>query len=133
MDFFFNDPNAKPLPPEDVRIQDLTAEPKANGSQIHVVLDILPFQERPNAEIIVTNEDGREVATANIIESMFNKVEMNLHLRVRPTAGTYTVSAKLFYLKFEKVPGTENQLRPLEPVYVDEKTTTFTLTDEVLG
>jgi len=132
MEIFFNNPNEKPLPPEEVRIRELTAEPKAKGRQVFVVLEILPFQERPNAEISITNQDGNEVASANIIESMFTKVEMNIHLRVKPTIGKYTVTAKLFFLKFEKVPGTENQLRPLKPMFVDEKKTFFELTDNLL-
>lgn len=132
MEFFFSDPNEKPLPPEEVRIRELIAKPKMHGQQVFVTLDISPFQERPNAEIIITNQDGIAVASANIIETMFNKVEMNLHLRVKPSAGKYSVTAKLFFLKFEKIPDTENQLRPLDPLFVDQKTTIFELTDELL-
>jgi hypothetical protein len=132
MEIFFNTPNENRLPPEDVRIRKLTAVPKAQGRHVFVVLEILPFQERPNAEISITDQDGKEIASANIIESMFNKVEMNIHLRAKPTVGKYTVTAKLFFLKFEKVPGTENQLEPLEPMLVDEKKTFFELTDDIL-
>ncbi|MEN8172069.1 MAG: hypothetical protein ABFS03_04235, partial [Chloroflexota bacterium] len=62
MDIFFTDPNDIPLPPDEVHIRKLSAEPWPDKKRVHVNLEISPFQKRPSGEIILTDSDGEEAA-----------------------------------------------------------------------
>ncbi|MDD5468758.1 MAG: hypothetical protein PHS96_13230 [Anaerolineales bacterium] len=98
MDIFFQDPSAIPLPPEEVRIRALRAEPRPDGKRVRVTLELTPFLKRPSGEISVSDPAGEEAASASIVESMNPKMEFTLHLRGEPAAGRYTLRAVVFYL-----------------------------------
>lgn len=97
MDIFFSDPDAIPLPPDDVRIQELRAEPWPDNRRVRVYLEITPFQQRPDGNIIIKDAEGQEVANVSIIETIDPKMEFTLHLRGPVRPGTYQVTATLFY------------------------------------
>ena len=42
MDIFFQDPTDIPLPPEEVRIRELTAEPWPDGRRVRVYVELTP-------------------------------------------------------------------------------------------
>ncbi len=86
------------LPPQEVRIQALRAETWPDESRrVRVHLDVTPFLERPNIEVTITNENGDEAASINIIESIDAHMTFTMHLRGITTAGTFTLSASLSY------------------------------------
>ncbi len=119
MDLFFADPSEIPLPPEDVRIRELRAEPYPDGRRVRVYLTVDPFQRRPSAELEVVDSQGRRAAWANVIESQVRKMEMTLHLR-SPQPGSYTLKAVLLYSKIEKPDETaETPPAPMETMIVD--------------
>jgi len=99
MDFFFPDqnPDLQRLPPEQVRIESLSAEPYPDGERIRVNLDITPFLERPRIEVLLTDADGEEVASASFIEPMSWKLEFTLHMRGAQKNGDFKLNALLFY------------------------------------
>jgi hypothetical protein len=97
MDIFFADPDAIPLPPKEVRIQTLDAEPYADGRRVRVRLELTPFLKRPNADLSILNAREEEVASASIIETMEPKMELTLHLRGASQPGDYTLAARVFY------------------------------------
>ncbi len=102
MDFFYNaDPNEKRLPPEEVRIRDLQAQVLEEGRRVKIYLEVDPFQKRPNAELAITDPQGRVVAETSIIESMMRKMELTMHLRGEPLSGQHTLAVTLFYAHFE--------------------------------
>jgi hypothetical protein len=107
MDIFFADPSEVPLPPNEVRIQTLKAEPWPDGQRVRVSLTVDPFQKRPSAEIEIKNSDGRTVAAVTVIESMDRKMEFNLHLREKESSGAYRLSAILYYGESEETEGDE--------------------------
>jgi len=107
MDIFFADPNEVPLPPNEVRIQSLRAEPWPDGKRVRVSLEVDPFQKRPSAEIEIINPEGRTVAAVTIIESMDRKMEFNMHLREKESGGTYQLSVILYYSESEETEGDE--------------------------
>jgi hypothetical protein len=95
--FFFDSVEANPLPPEEVRITGISAEPYPDGQRVRVMVEMSPFQVRPNLELVLLDMEGEEVATANIIEPMNYKIELTLHIRREDPAGTYRLDARLFY------------------------------------
>lgn len=97
MDIFFQDPSDIPLPPDEVRIRQLRAEPWPDGRRVRIYLEVDPFQKRPSAEVVITDSQGIVVAQASVIESMVRKMEFNMHLRQAQPSGRFTVSAVLFY------------------------------------
>jgi hypothetical protein len=125
MDIFFQDPTAIPLPPKEVRIKSLQAEPWPDNRRVRVTLEVTPFQKRPNGEVYITNPLGDEAAAINIIESMLPRMEFTMHLRGENPAGEYRISATLFYLLEP-----ESQETPLEDrprMVVDEVSSSFVI------
>lgn len=99
MDIFFQDPTAIPLPPDEVRIKELRAEPWQDNRRVGIYLEVTPFLKKPNGEVTITNPQGEVTAQASIIETIVPKMELTMHLRASIASGTYTVSATIFYVQ----------------------------------
>lgn len=113
MDIFFTDPTEVPLPPDEIRIRSLRAEPWPDGMRVRVYLEIDPFQKRPNAEIRILDEANREVASLNVIETIERKMEFTMHLRRNDPRGRFQVDALLFYSEpVESEEGEEAEANP---------------------
>ena len=97
MDIFFTDPTEVPLPPDEIRIRSLRAEPWPDGGRVRIYLEIDPFQMRPNAEIRIFDEDEEEVASLNVIETIERKMEFTMHIRRGEPRGRFQIEALLFY------------------------------------
>lgn len=107
MELFFLNPDEVPLPPNEVRIRELNAEPWPDGKRVRIAIEVDPFQKRPNIDILISNQDGKPVAVASIIESMTKKMEITMHLRGTPTVGQYHVRAELYYQQKAEVDNPE--------------------------
>ena len=101
MDIFLQDPNEIRLPPGEVRIRQLSAHSSPNGQRVRVYLEIDPFQKRPNADLVITDQQGHEVATTSIIQNPSRKMELTMHLRTEKLEGAYTLSAVIYYFPEE--------------------------------
>lgn len=97
MEIYFHDPDDIPVPRSDVRIRLLNAIPYPDGQRIKVTLELTPFQERPDAELVILDSEGIEVASASIIETIDPKMEMTLHLLGTPNPGKYILKADVHY------------------------------------
>jgi hypothetical protein len=97
MDIFFTDPTEVPLPPDEIRIRSLRAEPWPDGRRVRIYFEIDPFQMRPNAEIRIFDQDEVEVASLNVVETMERKMEFTMHIRRGDPGGHFQVEALLFY------------------------------------
>jgi hypothetical protein len=97
MDIFFQDPSEVPLPPAEVRIRELKAEPWPDGRRVRVYFEVDPYQRRPNADLTIHDAGGREIAAVSIIEPMDRKMELTMHLRGSRPEGALTLRAVLFY------------------------------------
>lgn len=132
MDIFFHDPDEIPLPPEEVRIRVLRAEPWPDTLRVRIYLEVDPFQKRPSFELDIKDVKDNVVSHTTVIESMVRKMELNMHLRQAHPDGPYTVSAVLFYSDPIPEPGGEPD-HPAEPTQlpepriVDHAETTFSL------
>lgn len=127
MEAFFTDPNEIPLPPEEVRLRRLQAEPWLDRQRVRIKLEIDPFQQRPNADLSITNALGDEVARANILEPFDRILEVNLHLREANPGGEYQVVAVLYYQKTPLENEQESTAVLPEPQIVDRKQISFTI------
>jgi hypothetical protein len=85
------------LPPEEVRIIQLGAEPWPDGRRVRVSLEITPFLERPNIEVTITGKQDQEISSINIIGSIDNRMTFTMHLRGEEITGACTVTAVLNY------------------------------------
>ncbi len=127
MDLFFPNPDEERLPPEQVRLLDLRAEPWPDAKRVKVLIEITPFEKRPSLEISLTDASGSQVASANILETMARRLEINLHLRAPAPAGeVYSLSATLYY---QKPPTQGGEIDyPAEPLVVDHRQISFSIT-----
>jgi hypothetical protein len=112
MEIYFHDPEDIPLPREEVRIRKFNAAPYPDGRRVKVTLELTPFQERPDAELLILNPEGITVSSASIIETIDPKMEMTLHLEGESGPGTYVISAVLQY----RVGNPHEDDNPDEPV-----------------
>jgi hypothetical protein len=120
MDIFFQDPDEVPLPPDEVRIRKIYAEPWSDGRRVRVFLEVDPFQRRPSAELLIFNGQGEEVAQTNIVEAFTRKIELNMHLRESNPAGKYTLKTLLYYTQKPEAEDIENEGEPPAPIVIDE-------------
>jgi hypothetical protein len=133
MDIFFQDPTDIPLPPEEVRIRELTAEPWPDRRKVRVKLELTPFQKRPNGEINILNDKGEEVISVSFIETIDPKMQFTMHLRTLETEGEFTVTATVFYPILENTEETEENsiqeslLLPNEIMVVDQSSHKFSI------
>jgi hypothetical protein len=132
MEFFFQDPNEKRLPPSEVRIRKLEIEPWKDGRRIHVSIEVDPFQQRPNFELTITDSEGNERASVSILESITTKTELTMHIKGSETSGRYTFNAQLFFMeKSPAVSENESDNETLKPYIVDEVEKTFQITSQL--
>lgn len=130
MDIFFADPDDVPRPPEEVRIREFKADPWPDGRRVKIYLEITPFQKRPSGEVLITDHAGQPVATANIIETIDPKMEINMHLRGPVSEGVFTAAMVLFYLEdIDEDQPEEELILPPQRMIVDEAQVTFEIGD----
>jgi hypothetical protein len=97
MDIRMMDSSEIPLPPEEVHLVSVVADPYADGIRLKLRIQVTPFQERPNFEVRITNPLGQEVGSLSIIESMEPTIELTTHLHGDVVPGTYVVRTRLEY------------------------------------
>lgn len=95
--FFFDSMEAAPLPPEEVRIKSVKAEPYPDGQRVRIAVEMTPFQIRPWLELILIDSQGDEIATADIIEPLNYRIELTMHIRKAEPAGRYLLAVRLYY------------------------------------
>jgi len=101
MDFYLPQANADPNPsnrttPEETRITQLSAQPYPDGYRLRVNMEITPFQKRPYIEVTLSDAEGEEVASTNIVEPLGWKLEFTMHIRGE-LHNPYILSARLYY------------------------------------
>jgi hypothetical protein len=127
VDIIFSDLDGIPLPPDEVRIRALRVDPLPNGRLVRVYLEVDPFQKRPNADLTISDDDGRGVASTSIIESMDRNIEIRIHVPGAIREREYSLKAILFYAEFESESNSETVIKPFERRVVDTAETLFTI------
>lgn len=91
-----NNPNLRP--PEEITIEGVQAAPFPDNRRVRVTVELTPFRERPNLDIGIFDQQGRQIASSTAIAIMNVQTSYVLHLRgVDDPIGTYTVRVALFY------------------------------------
>ena len=127
MDINFSDLDGIPLPPDEVRIRALRVDPLPNGRLVRVYLEVDPFQKRPNADLTISDNKGREVASTSIIESIDRNIEIRMHVPGAIREREYSLKAILFYAEIEGESTSEGEIESFERRVVDTAETLFTI------
>lgn len=135
-EIFFTDSSEAPVPPDEVRIRTLEAEPRPDGRRIDVRTALTPFQQRPNIEISIRNQEGHEVSTLSVVEAIDAQMDFTMHLRGPQGAGHYTMAMRVFYADIESHEAGEDEavqsseILQKAAMVVDEAETEFDIPTE---
>ena len=130
MDIFFQDPEEIPLPPEEVRIQELHAEAWSEGKLIHVKLVVDPSQKAPNADLFITNAKGETLASASIIESMSRMMELTMHLPSGKVDRELNLEARLYFAEIIDETEFNQETKPVKRQVVDQTSIQIQIPDK---
>lgn len=120
MDFFFpelsEDGENIPLPPAEMRFLELRAEPVIDEGplRVRVYVEVTSFQKRPFIEVVLTGEQGEEIATASIIEPLQRKNVFTMHIRSPQQRGKFRLYARMYYPSNTDNPTDQENLTNLE-------------------
>lgn len=121
---FFEEPGEDAAAPEEVRVEQLLLTPLEGGRLLDVKVHLTRFRFRPHVVVLVLNEAGEEVASADIIEPVFPHLDFTLHIPP-PHQGRYTLRVDVLYPTPEHMPKTpaeqrltRGELKPLPPMRV---------------
>jgi hypothetical protein len=127
MDIFFEDPSVIPLPPEEVRIREVSAKPYPDGRRIRVRVELDPFQKRPSLEVTILDSLAEPVAQARVIETMTRTLEMTMHVREAHGDGDYTLHCLLYYQEAPAPQADEAEIGYPPAKVVDQRQVSFSL------
>ncbi|MBT3241025.1 MAG: hypothetical protein HON98_01950 [Chloroflexi bacterium] len=116
MDIFFTDPDDVPVDPEKVKVRALSAELYPDGRRVMINLEISPFKFKPNVEINIENQEGLQISSLSIVESMVHKMEFTVHLREKEPKGNYKIKAIIFYNDLDQFKLGERESAPAEEI-----------------
>lgn len=120
MNFFFpelsEDGENIPLPPAEMRFLELRAEAVIDEGplRVRVYVEVTPFQKRPFIEVVLTGEQGEEIATASIIEPLQRKNVFTMHIRSPQQRGKFRLYARMYYPSNTDNPTDQENLTTLE-------------------
>lgn len=98
MSFFNIDPSIKRFPPEKVHFRSLVGSLDPEGKKVRVQLELTPFQKSPFIELTISDSEKNELSTSTIVEPVFWKQELTMHLRSDPPAGSsLKLIARVYY------------------------------------
>jgi len=101
LDIFFADPDDIPLPPAEVRIRQLIAEPLEDGKRVRVTVELDPSQKPPCVDVIVSDlEEYNIFFITSVIETNSNRFDITIHLPGEKTERQLLLTAKLYFINF---------------------------------
>ena len=110
----FVDPELLPQQPELVRFKNIFIQCYPDGRRVKVKIEVTPFLQPPDIEIVVYSPDGDQVASASIVEMGSTNLEVTLHLRGKKTSGLHSCKVKLIYTDKKLVDSREIAFSVLE-------------------
>lgn len=127
MNIYLQDPNEVRLPPEDVRLTNVEVIPQPNAKQVKIHIELTPFLKRPNIEVSITSEAGKEVGHTSILETMLHKLEFTMHLRQVEPGAELRLETTVYYQKLPEPSDTPVGIPLPDPLIVDHNTMTFSI------
>jgi hypothetical protein len=98
MNINFFESSDVPQPRDKVKIERVEARPYPDGWRVKVIVEVTPFQERPNLEIRLLSAAGQVISELSVIETMHRHMEFTIHIRgVASPAGQYVTNVDLYY------------------------------------
>lgn len=83
---------------KDVRLNELGLHVYEDGRRVAIGFNLTPFLERPSLLVRVTNANGDEAASLNVIEAMEPNFNLTMHLRDGNNIDPYQVEAFVYYV-----------------------------------
>jgi hypothetical protein len=105
-----NEDTPLPVPRAEMRFENVSVQPYADGRRVKLKFGFPPFLERPSVEATVTNLQGQPVASMSLIEAMDQEFEFTLHLRGPQPQGEHLLHLVLFYPDRDDAPTDERQI-----------------------
>jgi hypothetical protein len=93
---FFADDAEVPLPPREVRITDVQAQPAPDRQRVALAITLTPFLEYPDLEVVLFRPDGDEERSLSIVGTMDRRLALTLHIK-QPMAGEYRARVELLH------------------------------------
>ncbi len=98
-----NTSTAIPLITEPVHIRRARLYPFPDLKRLWLRVDLSPFAQPPNLEVIIRDPEGREATSMYMVEWREPRVSLTLHLRVPPQEGGRYVAELILTETGEKV------------------------------
>jgi hypothetical protein len=113
---------------QDTDILEIAAEPYPDKRRIKVLFRLSSFNSPPNISIILSNENGDNLAAAKLVNIFNPENEITLHIPAtmnRP--GVYTVKLVLFSIKEEEKAGKDGPTIELKETNIKSSSCSFIL------
>jgi len=94
---FYDDLDGGAKSREEVRLNELGLYVYEDGRRLAIGFNLTPFLERPSILVRVTNANGDEAASLNVIEAMEPNFNVTVHLRDGDNVDPYQVEAFVYY------------------------------------
>ena len=89
--------NRRALPPAEVRFVEVHVEPWPDGRRLRVHMTLTPFKTPPNLQATLLNDQDEEIAGANIIETVAERLVFTMHIPAQAVGSQYKLAADLMY------------------------------------
>ena len=98
-------PSDDAVEPSQVRIIALSAEPIQDTQKVRIKIELTPFRELPDINFSIRDENGIEISSTNMIESVLDQINFVMHLRKAPDdiPGEYSLITEVIYRDIGKV------------------------------
>ncbi len=85
--------------PAAVRILSLMAAPSSDPQKIRVTIQLSPFKQPPDLAFTILDQEGVEVSSVSMIETVLDEINFVMHIRKNNTtlSGSYTLSVEVLY------------------------------------
>lgn len=113
-EIFFFDEGATPLPPNEVQIERIVAKPSPDGTRVHTIITLSPFQLKPNLAISVTDQDSVTLVTAEVLEPLSITTELTLHIMPKYPNSSHTLTVDLYYEENQHQATSSIEFYPIE-------------------
>jgi hypothetical protein len=107
-------PSEDALPPEEIRIRKVSFDVQADRRRVRISMELTPFQIPPDVTVLITDADGIELASTNIIGAVNSRLAFTMHLPELEPSSKCLFHAAVEYRQQGKV---------------DEVAKTFSMTD----
>ena len=105
-------PNASDQYEQEIEVLSLEASPYPDRRRVKVLFQLSPFSQGPNALISLVDENGKIIASVNIVNIFIPENEITLHVAEEDAlTGTYQIKLDLFHIIEEEIEDEDDHVR----------------------